>query len=86
MKRLTDKNICITGCNRGIGRAAVTRFAEEGANLYCAMRKENEEFCKSLYSHAPKGKPEEVANLMVFLASDESSYVNGQTIRIDGGM
>lgn len=33
-----------------------------------------------------KGKPEEVANLIAFLASDESSYMTGQIIRIDGGM
>lgn len=31
------------------------------------------------------GKPEEVANLAVFLASDESSYITGQGIIIDGG-
>ncbi len=32
------------------------------------------------------GKPEEVAKLVVFLASDESSFITGETIRIDGGV
>lgn len=32
------------------------------------------------------GKPEEIAQLMVYLASDDASFVNGQVIRIDGGM
>jgi 3-oxoacyl-[acyl-carrier protein] reductase len=32
------------------------------------------------------GKPEEIAPAVVFLASDESSYITGQTICIDGGM
>lgn len=32
------------------------------------------------------GKPEEVADLCVFLASDRSSYITGQVIQIDGGM
>jgi 3-oxoacyl-[acyl-carrier protein] reductase len=31
------------------------------------------------------GKPEDVANLALFLASDESSFITGQVIVIDGG-
>ena len=32
------------------------------------------------------GTPEDVANLCVFLASDMSSYITGQTLNVDGGM
>ena len=32
------------------------------------------------------GRPEEVANLIVFLASDESSFITGSILKIDGGM
>ena len=32
------------------------------------------------------GKPEEVAGLAVYLASDEAQYVTGSTYFIDGGM
>lgn len=41
-----------------------------------------------LISHTPLGrlgKPEEVANTLLFLASDEASYITGAEVVIDGG-
>ena len=32
------------------------------------------------------GKPEDVANLAVFLASEAAAYITGQVIHCDGGM
>ena len=44
MRRLEGKTALITGCNRGIGKAIAEKFASEGANLICAIRKENPAF------------------------------------------
>ena len=32
------------------------------------------------------GEPEDVARVAVFLASDESDYITGEEIRVDGGL
>ena len=32
------------------------------------------------------GKPEDIANAVIFLASDQSDYINGETIHVNGGM
>jgi NAD(P)-dependent dehydrogenase (short-subunit alcohol dehydrogenase family) len=40
---------------------------------------------KRLVPAKRRGKPSEVADLAVFLASDHAAYINGQAIAIDGG-
>ena len=32
------------------------------------------------------GRPEEVADLVAFLASDRAGYITGQTVSINGGL
>jgi NAD(P)-dependent dehydrogenase (short-subunit alcohol dehydrogenase family) len=41
---------------------------------------------KTMHPVGRVGTPEEVAAVVVFLASDESSFVTGESLRVDGGM
>jgi glucose 1-dehydrogenase len=44
---------------------------------------------ESLLTHIPYGRigvPEDIGKVAVFLASDDSDYIHGQTIFVDGGM
>jgi 3-oxoacyl-[acyl-carrier protein] reductase len=48
-----------------------------------------EDIQKTMLSQIPLGrfgKPEEVAKAALFLASEDSSYMTGQTLHLDGGM
>lgn len=46
----------------------------------------NADAIKKIVPMQRAGQPEEVANLVAFLSSDEAAYISGQVISINGGM
>lgn len=53
---LKDKNVIITGTNRGIGKKMMEVFASEGANIWAHARKETPEFLQLVDSISSKSK------------------------------
>ncbi|MFJ6412066.1 beta-ketoacyl-ACP reductase [Terribacillus saccharophilus] len=50
------------------------------------MTDEQKQAMQSMIPLGKPGKPEDVARVVRFLASEDSNYITGQTIHIDGGM
>jgi len=50
------------------------------------LTREAKEMFESLIPRGKMGRPEEIATAALFLASDDSSFVNGVELNVDGGM
>ena len=64
--------------------AVVPGMLEGGVSANVPDR-QREEYCRYCTLGRP-GRPEEVAELVAFLASDRSSYINAQAVFVDGGI
>ena len=73
-------------------------YAKKNININCVSpgfiktdmtEKIDDKFKEVIISKIPSsrlGEPEDVANAVLFLASDQSNYINGETIHVNGGM
>jgi NAD(P)-dependent dehydrogenase (short-subunit alcohol dehydrogenase family) len=50
------------------------------------LTEEGKQMFQSLIPRGTMGQPEEIATVALFLASDDSSFVNGVELAVDGGM
>ncbi len=75
-KELGPSGICVNAVAPG--------FIDTDMNVHLSDN-DRTEFAEST-ALGRTGSPEEVADVIYFLASNESSYITGQTITVDGGM
>ncbi len=51
-----------------------------------SLEKKDQEIALGMNIMGRKGKPEEIANVVTFLASNHSSFMTAQVLRVDGGL
>ena len=81
-----------------MSKSLAIEYAKKNININCispgfiktAMTdKIDEKFKEIIVSKIPSarlGEPEDIANAVLFLASDQSNYINGETLHVNGGM
>ena len=81
-----------------MSKSLAIEYAKKNINVNCispgfistAMTDQiDEKFKETIIAKIPSnrlGKPEDIANAVNFLSSDQSDYINGETIHVNGGM
>ena len=82
------KNLAVTYGPQGVRANVICpgTIATEAGAAYWDQKAGAKEKLLKWYPLRRLGRPEDVANLVLFLASDESSFVTGATMVIDGGL
>jgi 2-keto-3-deoxy-L-fuconate dehydrogenase len=85
------KSLAMDFITQGIRCNAICPGTVDTPSLHDRMRATGDEAAayKMFVARQPMGRlgrPEEIAALVAYLASDESAYMTGQTLFIDGGM
>ena len=79
--QLTGTNVRVNAICPGLIETGMTR-----PMFVAARERGSEKKIGQLNPLKRSGQPVEIARMALFLASDESSYVNGQAIAVDGGL
>jgi len=82
--KLLTQNLCTAYAKQGIRVNAVCPGYID-TPLLAEVDAQNKEYLASLHPQGRLGKPEEIAKAVLFLASDDASFVNGTTLLVDGG-
>lgn len=81
--RSTDDGIRVVGLNPGL--VATERMITMCKGWAVDKFGDESRWEEMVQQNPPPGKPEEIADLIVFLASDRASHITGTVINIDGG-
>lgn len=82
--KLLTQNLCTAYAKEGIRINAVCPGYIE-TPLLKEVDAETKQYLASLHPQGRLGRPEEVAKAVLFLASEDASFVNGTTLLVDGG-
>ena len=81
-----------------MSKSLAIEYAKKNININCISpgfikttmtEKIDDKFKEVIISKIPSarlGEPDDIANAVLFFSSDQSNYINGETLHVNGGM